>query len=97
MILNSTVKLKSAMNGKVLTMSEGEHKSKPGYLIVTNYTGSMKQKFVICPSKELFTIRAMLNNTAIDVEGKSTSVYAPVLCYKLHEEKNQLWKLNKEG
>ena len=39
------MKITSSMNGKALTVSEGEFKTKPGYLIATKYYGGMKQQF----------------------------------------------------
>lgn len=38
-----------------------------------------------------------MNNNYFDVQGGSSSVYTPILCYKGHGNKNQLWRLVKEN
>ena len=42
-------------------------------------------------------IKCLLNNTNLDVEGASSTIYTPVLCYKTHGNKNQLWRIVKEN
>ena len=97
MYLNSPVKVTSKMNGKVMTLSEGEFKSRPGDLIASNYTGASKQKFMFSTMNEVFMIKNLANGSVLDVEGGSSTTYSTVLCYKHHGNKNQLWKVFKES
>ena len=39
----------------------------------------------------------MHNSNVIDVEGASTSEYTPVITYKYHGHRNQIWKLRNFG
>ena len=39
----------------------------------------------------------MLNGNALDVEGSSTKVYTPIICWKYHGKRNQMWRLKKYG
>ena len=46
---------------------------------------------------ETFLIKSLANASVLDVEGGSSTTYSPVLCYKHHGNKNQLWKVFKEN
>lgn len=89
------VKIISKMNGKAMTVSEGEFKTKPGELIVATFSNATKQKFYISPKKEDFLIKSVHNNSALDMEGASKNVYSCCLSYKEHGKKNQLWQMVK--
>ena len=39
----------------------------------------------------------MLNDYALDVEGSSKKEYAPIISYKFHGKRNQLWRLKNFG
>lgn len=61
------VKFTSCMNGKVLTVSEGEYKIKPGYLTASNYVKGMKQHFYVGMQNQDFILRSIFNNNVLDV------------------------------
>jgi hypothetical protein len=46
-------------------------------------------------SNQNFVIKNALDNTVLDVENGSSSIYANILCYKHHGNDNQLWKIQK--
>lgn len=44
----------------------------------------------------LFCIHNVSNNSLVlDVEKEDLSIYADVICYKMHFKENQLWKIKK--
>lgn len=45
--MNKPAKIQSKMNGMALTVSEGEHKSREGDLIVSTYYGGLKQQWYL--------------------------------------------------
>ena len=39
----------------------------------------------------------MFNDYALDVEGSSKKEYAPIISYKFHGKRNQMWRLKNFG
>lgn len=80
--MSSPVRIQSKMNGMALTQSEGEYKTKAGDLIASTYFNGLKQQWWIGKTNENYVIRNALSKWVLDVEGGSSAVYAPILCYK---------------
>lgn len=70
--MNENVKIVSRMNGKVMTVSKGQKKTRPADLLMETYTGSPEQHFKVVYIGQYFGIQSISdNNKYIDVPGES--------------------------
>ena len=70
-------RIASVMNGKVLTISNGQRKTRPFDLIMEEYSNSLEQKFYLENIFEnQFTIRSVASpDKVLDVMHESKEVY----------------------
>lgn len=74
--MSETVKILSRMNGKALTVSKGQKKTKPGELLMEAYLGLPEQHFKRVFIKQSFGFQSVSDPTKyIDVPGESTKIY----------------------
>lgn len=90
------IRIESLMNSMVMTLSQGEFNTKPGSVIISKYYYGLKQQWMMSNRNGLFCIHNVSNNSLVlDVEKEDLSIYADVICYKMHFKENQLWKIKK--
>jgi hypothetical protein len=83
------------MNGKVITVSKGQKKTRPGDLLMESYTGSQDQQFKVIYIGQYFGIQAVSDpNKYIDVPGESGKVYEKLILYNFNGNLNQKWLLH---
>lgn len=81
--MSKRYRIVSSMNGMVLTVSEGQRKTRPGDLIMENYKGIQEQQFII---EELNSTEVKIKSVAkpdrvIDVANESSEVYKEIIVY----------------
>ena len=83
----------SAMNGKVITVSQGQRKTEKFALILEQYVNHIEQQFFIEKSYEnQYIIRSVaFPDKVIDVTNESKEVYKEIVVYEGHGKPNQKW------
>ena len=96
--MNEHVKIVSKMNGKVITVSQGQKQTKPGCLIMEGYTGSPNQHWEVVFVGQHFGIKSLADpKKYVDVPGESQRVYEKLIAYEFNGNKNQKWFLHPQG
>ena len=85
------MKITSKMNGKALTLSEGQFDTKKGSFIFRSYKGSDNQHFNFYPEQNRFRITCVAGDMALDCKDESEEIYNPIIGWKGHEKANQRW------
>jgi|688.fasta_scaffold595496_1 hypothetical protein len=89
-----TVKILSRMNGKALTVSKGQKKTRPGDLLMEAYLGLPEQHFKVVFIGQFFGLQSVSDPTKyIDVPGESTKIYEKIIVYDFNGNINQKWFL----
>ena len=93
--MNDTIKIVSRMNGKVITVSKGQKKTRPGDLLMESYTGSADQHFKVLYIGQHFGIQSVSDPSKyVDVPGESSKVYERLIMYNYNGNLNQKWFLH---
>lgn len=93
--MNDPVRIVSKMNGKVLTISKGQKKTRPGDLLMESYTGAPEQHFKVNFVGQHFGIQSLSDPTKyVDVPGESSQVYEKLIMYNFNGNLNQKWFLH---
>ncbi len=93
--MEEPVKIVSRMNGKVITISKGQKKTRPGSLLMESYTGAPEQHFKIVHLGQHFGIQSVANpSMCVDVPGESKKIYEKLIMYAYNGNLNQKWFLH---
>ena len=89
-------KIVRALNGKVLTVSQGQFKTRPGNLIMETYSNQSSQQFVLKPivgsqESQVTIVSYGQQGRVVDVVNESKEVYKEIIVYEHHGRLNQRW------